>query len=125
MEAMQTLAFPPMGTAPDADMLDDTGALTPTAWPVWLRRLKAAGWTTRMLAERFGARSIRHVERWLAGSRVPSQAVRRLAWEALAAPIEAEAVRLMEARAGALQARKARAAADALKALRSRTDKDT
>ena len=102
-DTLPTLTLPPTGTAPEPAWLDSHGAIGRDHWPAFLRRLQAAGWSCARIAQEFGAPSRRVVERWVAGSRVPSLSVRRLAWRALAAPVEAEAMPWLRARYAALQ----------------------
>ena len=91
-----------MGTAPDAAMLDDNGAIAPEHFPAWLDRLHAAGWSWVRVARELGAND-RDVRGWRTGEHVPSRTVRRLAWRALVAPMEAEVMRTLRGAPAPLQ----------------------
>jgi hypothetical protein len=80
-----------MGTRPRPEMLDDRGAIRADAWAAWIKGLRAAGWTVQRIADELGCKHTRHVRAWQSGQRKASYAVRRLAWRALWAPLEAEA----------------------------------
>jgi hypothetical protein len=84
-------------------MLDADGAIRREAFAGWIERLRGAGWTVARIARELGT-SERLVWYWARGTHKPTRSVRRLAWRALWAPIEAEVVVGAGARPAALQA---------------------
>lgn len=99
-----TPTLPPRGTAPDAAILDADGAILPEAFAGWLGQLRAAGWTVARIAAELGTDE-RSVWYWLADRHRPVRAIRRLAWRALWAPVEAEVMRTRGVAPAPVQAR--------------------
>ena len=103
-QAPSPLTLMPMGAAPEADWLDSKGRIEREHWASWIARLRACGWTQQRIADELGTGGPRMVRLWEQRKRYASAAVRRLAWRALIAPMEAEVNRSRGARPAPLQA---------------------